>query len=132
LSIAAFPLQWPSGFPRWQKARGSSAFRTDFETSIRNVRKSLEAFGKDSGKPIREPVLSSNVDLNPLTEQLTHSGMSLRDYFAAQALSPCVAMVISVETSGGVLKKDAAICAAEMAYQIADAMLAAKDSPHGQ
>lgn len=59
--------------------------------------------------------------------------VALRDWFAGQALPPCVAMVISIETSGGVLKKDAPTCAAEMAYQIADAMIAAsKDSPHGR
>lgn len=67
-SVRSFPLQWPAGFPRWKSGRGGSSFRTDFETALRNVRKSLEAFGKDSGKPIQTPVLSSNIDLNPLTE----------------------------------------------------------------
>lgn len=67
-AVKAFPLQWPQGFPRWQRGRGGSAFRTDFEGALRNVRKSLEAFAKDSGKSITNPVLSSNIDLNPLTE----------------------------------------------------------------
>lgn len=63
----AYPLDWPPGFPRWKSGRSGNPFRTDFETALRNVRKSLEMFGKDSGKPISNPVLSSNIDLNPLT-----------------------------------------------------------------
>lgn len=65
--VKAYPLQWPSGFPRWKSSRANSSFRTDFDAALRNVRKSLEAFGKDSGKPVTNPVLSSNIDLNPLT-----------------------------------------------------------------
>ena len=53
-------------------------------------------------------------------------GMSLRDWFAGQALPPCIATVINIEAAGASLKKDAPVCAAEMAYQIADAMLAAR------
>lgn len=65
--VKAYPLQWPSGFPRWKSSRVNSSFRTDFDSALRNVRKSLEAFGKDSGKPVSNPVLSSNIDMNPLT-----------------------------------------------------------------
>ena len=63
----AYPLQWPSGFPRWKHGRSSGSFKTNFETALRNVKKSLEMFAKDSGKKIESPVLSSNIDLNPLT-----------------------------------------------------------------
>lgn len=66
-AVRAYPLQWPPGFPRWKSSRGSSQFKTDFDAALRNVRKSLELFGKDSGKPISNPVLSSNIDMNPLT-----------------------------------------------------------------
>lgn len=51
-------------------------------------------------------------------------GMSLRDWFAGQALPPCLDMAIKIELAGKGLKKPAPICAAEMAYQVADAMLA--------
>jgi hypothetical protein len=68
MSVTAFPLHWPAGFPRWKSGRSGSSFRTDFEGALRNVRKSLEAFAKDSGKAITSPILSSNIDLNPLTE----------------------------------------------------------------
>ncbi|MDX3971125.1 MAG: J domain-containing protein [Bradyrhizobium sp.] len=63
----AYPLQWPSGFPRWKHGRGSGTFKTNFERALRNVKKSLELFAKDSGKKIEDPVLSSNIDFNPLT-----------------------------------------------------------------
>lgn len=67
MSVKSFPLQWPPGFPRWKSARSSGPFKVDFDTAIRNVRKSLELFAKDSGKKVEAPILSSNVDLNPLT-----------------------------------------------------------------
>lgn len=67
MTVSAYPLAWPQGFPRWKASRSAGAFRTDFESALRNVRKSLEAFAKDSGKAISQPVLSSNIDLNPLT-----------------------------------------------------------------
>jgi hypothetical protein len=51
---------------------------------------------------------------------------SLRDYFAGQALITCLQTVVQIECVGGALKKDAPITAAEMAYQIADAMLEAR------
>lgn len=64
--VQAFPLQWPSGFPRWKLHRVAGGFKTDFDAALNNVRRSLTAFGKDSGKQINEPVLSSNVDFSPL------------------------------------------------------------------
>jgi hypothetical protein len=65
--VSAYPLQWPAGFPRWKAGRIQGTFKTDFEGALRNVRKSLELFGKDSDKKVENPVLSSNIDLNPLT-----------------------------------------------------------------
>lgn len=65
--VPAYPLCWPQGFPRWKSGRSSGAFKSDFEQAVRNVRRSLELFAKDSGKRIEQPVLSSNIDLNPLT-----------------------------------------------------------------
>ncbi|WP_316227861.1 J domain-containing protein [Bradyrhizobium sp. SZCCHNR3015] len=66
-AVRAFPLEWPAGFPRWKGGRSAGAFRTDFDTALRNVRKSLDLFAKDSAKKVDDPVLSSNVDFNPLT-----------------------------------------------------------------
>lgn len=66
--VSGYPLHWPQGFPRWKTYRVKGSFKTDFENAVRNVRKSLELFAKDSGKKIESPVLSSNIDMNPLTE----------------------------------------------------------------
>jgi len=59
---AAFPLTWPDTFPR-TKAREKGAFRTSIAGALDNVRTSLQAFGRDSGKPISNVVISSNVTL---------------------------------------------------------------------
>jgi hypothetical protein len=92
MSVSAYPLQWPAGFPRWKSGRGASAFRTDFEGALRNVRKSLEAFAKDSGKAITSPVLSSNIDLNPLTQNSgtrpTDPGVAV--WFVWDGLQVCI------------------------------------------
>ncbi|MBN9007267.1 MAG: J domain-containing protein [Rhizobiales bacterium] len=66
-SVRAYPLHWPQGFPRWKGSRAGGNFRTDFEKAVRNVRSSLEGFARDSGRKIQDPVLSSNIDFNPLT-----------------------------------------------------------------
>lgn len=88
----AYPLQWPSGFPRWKQGRVSGSFKTNFETALRNVKKSLELFAKDSGKKIEDPILSSNIDFNPLTN---NSGNRPADpgvavWFAWDGLQVCI------------------------------------------
>lgn len=62
MSVASYPLQWPQGFPR-SKARESGSFRSDYDSAYRNVVNSLKAFGRDSNKPISNPVLSTNRDM---------------------------------------------------------------------
>ena len=88
----AYPLQWPSGFPRWKNGRGSGTFKTNFETALRNVKKSLELFAKDSGKKIVDPVLSSNIDFNPLTintgTRPTDPGVAV--WFSWDGLQVCI------------------------------------------
>lgn len=59
---AAYPLSWPDGLPRTER-RATSQFKTQLTAALNNVRKSLEAFGRDSGKPVTAIVLSSNVTL---------------------------------------------------------------------
>ena len=58
----AYPLQWPDGLPRTQH-RATSHFKTALGPALENVRKSLEAFGRDSSKAVGNVVLSSNVTL---------------------------------------------------------------------
>lgn len=60
--IPAYPLQWPEGFPR-TRAPEKGAFKTSLGGALDNVESSLRLFGKDSGKPVSNVVLSSNVTL---------------------------------------------------------------------
>jgi hypothetical protein len=60
MTIAQYPLQWPDGLPRTER-KVSSQFRSTLSAALNNVQKSLEAFGRDSGKPVSDIVLSSNV-----------------------------------------------------------------------
>lgn len=58
-----FPLQWPEGLPRHRGAREKGAFRTTLTAALDNARKSLAAFGRDTGRAIKPDsvVFSSNV-----------------------------------------------------------------------
>lgn len=59
---AAYPLQWPDAIPRAAK-REAGSFRTELNPALKNVEDSLRLFGVDSGRPVTEVVLSSNVTL---------------------------------------------------------------------
>jgi len=59
----AYPLSWPDNIPRY-KNREKGQFRTALPTALSNVRKSIEAFGRDSGKGVGNLVISSNVTLD--------------------------------------------------------------------
>lgn len=63
---AAHPLHWPQGLPR-TSSRAASAFKTALPAALENVRRSLQAFGRDSGKSVTGIVLSSNVSLGVAT-----------------------------------------------------------------
>lgn len=55
------------------------------------------------------------------------NGMTLRDWFAGQALNGCIANALKiVELGGGNKIKDAGVMVATEAYAYADAMLAAR------
>ena len=59
--IDAYPLKWPSGFPRTKPQ--PSRFSTTLPMALKNVRDSLHRFGEDSEQPVTEIVISSNVTL---------------------------------------------------------------------
>jgi hypothetical protein len=61
-AIPPYPLSWPDGVPRTDR-RVTSQFKTGLSAALANVRKSLEAFGRDSGKAVSEISISSNVTL---------------------------------------------------------------------
>jgi hypothetical protein len=62
MTAQAYPLQWPEHIPR-SKCREKSRFKTTLAAALKNVRHSIEAFGRDSGKAVSNIVLSSNVTL---------------------------------------------------------------------
>lgn len=57
-----YPLNWPLGFPRAKNHRASQ-FKTSLAGALKNVQDSLRLFGNDSGKPVTNVVISSNVSL---------------------------------------------------------------------
>lgn len=64
MTVAPYPLQWPTGIARTDSMRRqNSPFRTAYSSAVDNVAKSLRNFQKDSGVKIEHVVLSSNVDL---------------------------------------------------------------------
>lgn len=62
MTASAFPLTWPTGFPR-TKQREPGRFSTTLAKALNNVEGSLRLFGTDSRKKIEGLVLSSNVTL---------------------------------------------------------------------
>lgn len=62
MSASAYPLCWPDNFPRTAR-REPGQFKTSLAGALKNVEMSLARFGKDSGKPVTNIVLSSNCTL---------------------------------------------------------------------
>ena len=60
MSFPPFPLAWPDGLPRTEH-KATSQFRTTLSGAIGNVKKSLAAFGTDTGKAVSEVAVTSNV-----------------------------------------------------------------------
>jgi len=83
-----YPLCWPQGFPRCF-TREQGQFRSDYDAALKNVRKSLQLFAKDSGRNIESPVLSSN--MNPLIEgDVVDPGVAV--WFVWDGHSVCIAV----------------------------------------
>lgn len=62
MTINAYPLHWPPGFPR-AKEREKGAFKTSLAGALGNVQDSLRRFATDSDKKLDDLVISSNVSL---------------------------------------------------------------------
>lgn len=68
--------------------------------------------------------------LNPVTQE-QYSGMTLRDYFAGQALTGAISSCLeAVKATKDVAKGDAKVIAG-FSYEIADAMIAAAQKEEG-
>lgn len=60
MTFPPYPLAWPEGLPRNER-KASSQFRTSLSDAINNVKKSLAAFGSDTGKAVKDVAVTSNV-----------------------------------------------------------------------
>jgi len=81
-----YPLQWPEHMPRYKSARETGQFRTTLTGAINNVKDSLKRFAADSGKPLANVVISSNVTLG--ADKPTDPGVAV--WFIWDGLSVCI------------------------------------------
>jgi hypothetical protein len=86
-SKSAYPLAWPDAWPRNPK-RGGSSFKTSLAGALENVRKSIAAFARDSGKQVTEVLISSNVTLGE--QRPADPGVAI--YFSWDEISTCIAV----------------------------------------
>lgn len=85
--IAAYPLTWPSMFPRATR-REPGRFKASLAASLKNVQDSLRLFGTDSGKKLGDLVISSNVTLG--VNKPADPGVAV--WFTWDELQVCIAV----------------------------------------
>lgn len=59
---SSFPLAWPVELPR-SKLRSKSPFRVSLARSVSDLQDALRLFGRDTGLPVKNVLISSNVTL---------------------------------------------------------------------
>jgi hypothetical protein len=84
--MTPYPLAWPETMPRFKGARDSGQFRTTLGGAIANVQDSLRRFASDSGKPLANVVISSNVTLG--VSKPDDPGVAV--WFTWDGLSVCI------------------------------------------
>lgn len=89
--MTPFPLAWPENMPRHKGQRETGAFRTALHPALENARKSLMAFGRETGSAIKEGdiVFSSNVG-GLETRNLSDPGIAL--WFMWEGVQRCIAV----------------------------------------
>ncbi|WPE19851.1 J domain-containing protein [Shinella zoogloeoides] len=87
MTATAYPLTWPQNMPR-TKGRVSSRFKTGLNAAIKNVRGALTLFANDSGKAVKDIVISSNVSLG--VDKPSDPGVAV--WFTWDGLSVCIAV----------------------------------------
>ena len=85
--MEAYPLHWPSGFPK-SKDKHTSQFKTSLAGALKNVNNSLYMFGKDSKTPITTMIISSNVTLG--MQNPKESGVAI--WFTWSEANLCIAV----------------------------------------
>lgn len=87
MTINAFPLSWPAGFPR-TKTPERGSFKTTLAGALNNVQDSLRRFAADSGKKLDGLVISSNVTLG--VQRPEDAAVSV--WFTWDGLGVCIAV----------------------------------------
>jgi hypothetical protein len=87
VTISAYPLTWPPGFPR-AKSRERGAFKTTLHGALTNVEGSLRRFASDSGRKVDGIVMSSNVTLG--VHRPADPGVAV--WFTWDTLGLCIAV----------------------------------------
>ena len=85
MTATAYPLTWPSQFPRKQYPE-AGAFKTALPAALKNVQDSLRRFAADSGKKVDALVISSNVTLG--TQKPADPGVAV--WFTWDGLQVCI------------------------------------------
>ena len=83
----AYPLHWPVGMPR-TKAPGTSKFKTSLPGALSNLTDELRRFGNETGKPVKDLILSSNVTLTSQRPQ----DPGIACYFTWDGIECCIAI----------------------------------------
>jgi hypothetical protein len=83
----AYPLMWPLGFPR-TASRTTSRFKTSLPGAVRNVQDEMRRFGNDSGRAVKDVVVSSNVTL--MDDRPKDPGVAC--YFVWDGIQCCIAI----------------------------------------
>lgn len=87
MTATAYPLSWPSTFPR-SKLAEKGRFKATLAASIKNVQDSLRLFATDSGKKLDGLVISSNVTLG----QTRPADPGVAVWFVWDGLQVCIAV----------------------------------------
>lgn len=85
--VQAYPLTWPENLPRTER-KVESQFKTGLSSALTNVRKSLEAFGRDSNKAVSNLIISSNVTLG--NDRPADTGVAV--WFTWDGAQRCIAV----------------------------------------
>jgi hypothetical protein len=87
VTVTAYPLHWPQGFPR-AKVRERGSFKTTLAGALDNVQGSLRRFASDSGRKLETVVMSSNVTLG--ASRPADPGVAV--WFTWDGLGVCIAV----------------------------------------
>lgn len=87
MTVTAYPLTWPQGFPR-SKTREGGKFKATLAGALKNVQDSLRLFASDSNRKLQDLIISSNVTLG--SQRPDDPGVAV--WFTWDGLGVCIAV----------------------------------------